>query len=116
MRLRLLCLAVLPAVSILYGGQTVRLDSLKWPVLFESATETEYVARTSGYSVRTRSDGFDFQFTGNGGSECLRVRLVGARIRAHGDALDLSPTRTNYLIGNDASGWRKNVVNFQRVR
>ena len=46
----------------------------------------------------------------------LRMQLIGANRRARVIGEDQLATRTNYLIGNDASRWKTGIANFERVR
>lgn len=46
----------------------------------------------------------------------LRLRLMGANVSAIAEGLEPSPTRVNYLVGNDPGRWRTGVPVFGRVR
>jgi Beta-propeller repeat len=45
----------------------------------------------------------------------LRMKLTGARADAQVGGTDALPGKSNYLIGNDPSKWRRNVPQFSRV-
>ena len=51
-----------------------------------------------------------------GGAVALEMRLQGASADSEISGADPMPGRTNYLIGKDPAGWRKNVPHYSRVR
>src|SRR6266542_3161600 len=44
------------------------------------------------------------------------MKLIGADPAPQMEGLDRLPGRSNYIIGRDASGWRRNVESFAKVR
>jgi hypothetical protein len=46
----------------------------------------------------------------------LRLKLVGANLKAGIAALDELPGRSNYFLGNDPKKWRTNVPNYAKVK
>jgi hypothetical protein len=74
----------------------------------------DYLARTdagtfflTGWGARLIAD--------NKGSSALDLRLVGAN-PTEPRALGRLPGEVNYLVGDDPSGWHRNVATFARVR
>jgi hypothetical protein len=50
------------------------------------------------------------------GATALRMRLVGANVRAAAAGADELPGKVNYFIGNDPKKWRTNVPTYARVK
>ncbi len=46
----------------------------------------------------------------------VRMKLIGADPAPQMEGLDRLPGRSNYIIGRDASRWRRNVESFAKVR
>jgi len=86
------------------------------PALFED----------SGRGWLTRGPGYDFVVSGAGATlklsdqsgrkSFLRMTVVGAHRSARAVPEDSSISHRNYLIGPDASRWRRNVPAWSRVR
>ncbi len=49
-------------------------------------------------------------------SAVLRMRLVGANVKAAVTGADELPGKSNYFIGNDPTKWRTNVPNYAQVK
>ena len=49
-------------------------------------------------------------------SSVVRMQLAGANPAADATGSSQLPSRSNYLIGNDPSKWRRDVPQFARVR
>jgi uncharacterized protein (TIGR03437 family) len=79
------------------------------PLRFEPESGQRYVARGVDYRLALTRSGIEL---GSG----VRMQLAGANPRARIEPLDPLPSRTNYLVGSDASRWRSGVPNYGRLR
>jgi uncharacterized protein (TIGR03437 family) len=113
--LPLILLIAAPAVAFAAGQVAL-------PLEFEAnagqfAPEVLYLARTSTHFVYLTRDGVTLGLTGDSApGSALRVTLAGANLRARIAAEAQAAGVSNYLVGNDASQWRRGVPHFGRVR
>ncbi|MGE0130294.1 MAG: SBBP repeat-containing protein [Blastocatellales bacterium] len=54
-------------------------------------------------------------WSGDSQPSVLRIKPVGARAAKQVSGLNLLPTKSNYLIGNDSSKWHTDIPNYARV-
>ena len=95
----------------------------KLPLVFEknvgqAQARFDYLAHGRGYTLFLTGRGATLRLAGPSaaaGASSIQLTLSGARHDAHADGLDLRPGRDNYLIGKDASRWRRNVPLYGRV-
>jgi hypothetical protein len=101
----------------------------KLPLMFEpNVGQTDgrvrFIARGSNYGLFLTDQGAVLslrhsQGAGNSeksGTSVVRMKLAGARANAQVVGTDALPGKSNYLIGNDPTKWRRNVPQFSRVR
>ena len=97
----------------------------KLPMRFEanvgqSDPRVKFLARGNGYSLFLTSDGATMGLRHRSSSsvrtEFVRMRLAGANENAAIGGTELLPGKSNYLIGNDASRWHRNVPQFGGVK
>ncbi len=113
----------------------------KLPLAFEEnrgqASKTaDFIARGAGYSIALSSTetvltlGKDQAKSGSvvgreekamlasqrEGQERLSLKFLGANAKAVRAGLEELPGKSNYLIGNDSTKWRTNVLNFAKVK
>jgi len=92
------------------------------PLIFEPTTDpaAQFIARGSGYGLFLGPKGATLALHSSAGkseqAEYLEMNLAGAN-----SDVSLSPThplpgKTNYLLGNDSSRWRRNVPQFAQVQ
>jgi hypothetical protein len=97
------------------------------PIRFEANagqldTKVKFLSRGAGYSLfLTQSEAAltlpRAKSRGDGASQTtMRMKLIGADPAARMEGLDRLPGRSNYIIGKDASRWRRNVLSFGKVR
>ena len=93
------------------------------PLMFEanqgqSNPRVKFLARGAGYGLFLTSDEavLSMQAAPKQAPGVLRMALVGGNPGAELRGDDLLPGKSNYLIGNDASKWHRNVPQFARVR
>ncbi len=97
----------------------------KLPLRFEanvgqSDARVKFLARGTGYSLFLTSDGATMGLRHRSSSslrtEFVRMRLAGANENAAIGGTELLPGKSNYLIGQDASRWRRNVPQYGGVK
>jgi uncharacterized repeat protein (TIGR01451 family) len=95
-----------------------------------SDARAKFVARGSSYSLFLGSEGAILELprgsakrSGSNNTsksaaevESVQMKLAGANPNASVTATDLLPGKSNYLIGNDPSKWKRGVPQFARVR
>ncbi|HQU44811.1 MAG TPA: SBBP repeat-containing protein, partial [Pirellulales bacterium] len=96
------------------------------PNVGQTAAQVNYLSHGDGYSLflmpneavlgltQTTTDASGKPAPGN--SATLTMQIVGASASAQPTGLDLQASKSNYLIGNDASQWHTNVANYGRVQ
>jgi hypothetical protein len=115
----------------------------KLPISFEAnqgqvSGPVQYLSRGPGYTLFLTGDGAVLTFgkaagvvpavdglkSGSGASDdkpgidhsILRMKFIGASVRAAATGADELPGKSNYFIGNDPTKWRTNVPNYAKVR
>jgi hypothetical protein len=99
----------------------------KLPLRFEAnAGQTDpkvkFISRGSGYNLfLTPSEAVlalrnKKAKTAEDSQATVRMKLIGANPRPRVDGEEKLPGRSNYLIGNDPSKWRRNVASYGKVR
>ena len=100
----------------------------KLPLMFEpnvgqTDPQVRFIARGSNYGLFLTDRDAVLALRHSGSDESkksatsvLRMKLTGAHADAHVAGTDALPGKSNYLIGNDPSRWRRNVPQFSRVR
>jgi hypothetical protein len=84
----------------------------------QSDPRVKFMARGAGYGLFLTSDEavLSLQPSPKQAAGVLRMALAGANSNAAVSGSNLLPGKSNYLIGNDASKWHRNVPQFARVR
>jgi Beta-propeller repeat len=100
----------------------------KLPIRFEANdgqtdAKVKFLSRSAGYGLfLTQSEAVLTLRSERSGSNAVgaqstvRMKLIGADPAPRMEGLDRLPGRSNYIIGKDASRWRRNVVSFAKVR
>ncbi len=97
----------------------------KLPLSFEANdgqidSQVKFLSRGAGYNLfLTLNEAVLELRKGSGVSSpasALRMKLVGANPEPVVKGLDELPVKSNYIIGNNAAKWRKNVSRYARVR
>lgn len=96
------------------------------PNVGQTDGEVNFLARGEGYSLYLTPTQAVLDLTQSAseaagkpsqlGSATLGMQLVGANDEAQATGLDLLPSKSNYVLGNDISKWRTNVANYGQVR
>lgn len=93
------------------------------PLIFEanqgqSDPRVKFMARGAGYGLFLTSEEavLSLQPSPKQAAGVVRMALAGANANAEVSGDNLLPGKSNYLIGNDASKWHRNVPQFARVR
>jgi Domain of unknown function DUF11/Beta-propeller repeat len=95
------------------------------PLMFEANRgqtdpKVKFLARGSGYVVFLTSDEAVLKVQQSAGKHTaqtvLRMQLAGANGDVSVTGADQLAGRSNYLIGNDPTKWRRNIPQFSRVR
>jgi hypothetical protein len=94
--------------------RTLSAFPLSLPLAFEPAPEPgRFVAQQADARVEVACDGIEVAW---GASEPrVRIEFAGARPGLHAVASEPRPGRVHYLIGRDASRWRRNLPLYGRV-
>ncbi|HLZ08178.1 MAG TPA: hypothetical protein VKT80_06305, partial [Chloroflexota bacterium] len=92
-----------------------------FPLAFEdrsggSGAGGPFVSRAYGYTISLTASEAVLTFPDKFNANVLRTRLVGADPQAKPVGLDPLPVRFNYLIGNDPSRWKTDVLTYGRIR
>ena len=82
----------------------------------QSDAQVKFLAHGSGYSLFLTSDQAVLALRANAKSSVVRMHLAGANTTAAVEGSDRLPGNSNYLIGNNPSGWHRDVPQFARVR
>ncbi len=85
------------------------------PLHFEACLGTRtgcYAAHTRSYDVRVSTEGL---LLSRSAERRISVEFAGANKGFTVQPEDPLESHTNYLLGNDASKWRTNIVNYSRV-
>ncbi|HEY1271042.1 MAG TPA: SBBP repeat-containing protein [Terriglobales bacterium] len=90
------------------------------PNLGQADSRVKYLARGSGYGLFLTDDEAVLALNGRSRqgqsrTSIVRMKLAGANAAAATASGEL-PGKSNYLIGNDPSRWRRGVPQFSRVR
>jgi len=118
-------IAILASLIYSFGLQAATHSSAlfsKLPLLFEKnegqpSARLRYFARGTGFELALDSTHNQITFNGQGNAEVvLNTRFVGARSKATIEALDPSPARTSYFVGNQPDHWHADVTNFGKIR
>jgi uncharacterized protein (TIGR03437 family) len=117
---------LIPAILLLTvaaNAAPVRaLPGIQLPYTFElnqgqTDPRVQYLARGNGHTLFLTNNGAVMRLKRAGESaRTLRMTLQGGHEPAGIDALDASPTRSNYFVGKDGAQWRRDVPHFSRVR
>lgn len=88
------------------------------PLAFEANAgqhpkEVRYFARGANYNLALT--GTEAWFAPAGGSQSIRMSLVGGNPNHKVEALQQIAGRTNYLKGPDPSKWQTDVANFSKI-
>jgi hypothetical protein len=95
------------------------------PIKFETnAGQTDakvkFLSRGGGYGLfLTQSEAvltLHSEKSREGVQSTVRMKIIGADPAPQIEGIDMLPGRSNYIIGKDASRWRRNVVSFAKVR
>ena len=115
-----------PAAGVVAPSKIPFLTALsQLPLRFEanagqSDPGVKFLAHGNGYSLFLTSDGATMslrrQSSSSRQTEFVRMKLVGASENVSIGGTDLLPGKSNYFLGNDASRWRVNVAQFERVK
>jgi Beta-propeller repeat len=101
-----------------YGRLPIRFEANEG----QTDAKVKFLSRGAGYGLfltqseavltlrRERSRG------GPEAQSTVRMKLIGADPAPLMEGLDRLPGRSNYIIGRDASRWRRNVESFAKVR
>jgi hypothetical protein len=85
------------------------------PLHFEACLGTRtgcYTAHIRSYDVRVSTEGL---LLSRSAERRISVEFAGANKGFTVQPQDPLESRTNYLLGNDASKWRTNIANYSRV-
>ena len=84
----------------------------------QSDPRVKFMARGAGYGLFLTSDEavLSLQPSPKQAAGVLRMALAGANSNAVVVGANALPGKSNYMIGNDASKWHRNVPQFARVR
>jgi uncharacterized repeat protein (TIGR01451 family) len=95
----------------------------KMPLRFEQnlgqmrEAGVSYFARGSGYRLALTPQEAIFHLgSGQAAGTTLRLRLAGSAEHPILSGIDLLPTRSHYLLGNDPHAWRTGIESFSGVR
>lgn len=81
----------------------------------QTAAPINYLAQGSGYSIALTAQQAQLSLGQGNTSTALDVQLLGANPSAQAIGHDKLITKTNYLIGSDASKWLTNIANYGQV-
>jgi hypothetical protein len=83
----------------------------------QAPAEALFVARASGYTLGLTARGMFVTLPGRDdrASDVLRIQFEGSNSDPDLTGIDELPGKTNYLIGNDPSGWRTGIPNYGGV-
>ena len=89
-------------------------------------TRARFIAHGSGYTLFLGSEGAIVSVRSSsihgdksskrGKLASFQMKLAGANPNATLTATDLLPVKSNYLLGNDPSKWRREIPQFAQVR
>jgi hypothetical protein len=105
-------------VSEAYGSLPIRFEAN----VGQTDKEVKFLARGGGHSLfLTQSEAVlklrrEKSWDAADAQSLVRMKLLGADPAARMEGLGRLPGRSNYIIGRDASQWRRNVVSFAKVR
>ncbi len=87
------------------------------PNVGQTDDSVRFVARGRGYSMFLTGNEAKLNLRSDRGKNAsLGMRLDGASESPVTRGLDEQESRTNYLVGDDPSGWQKDVPNYGRVK
>jgi hypothetical protein len=101
-----------------YGGLPIRFEANDG----QTDANVKFLSRGAGYGLfLTQSEAVltlrrERDRDGAGAQSTVRMKLIGADPAPQMEGLDMLPGRSNYIIGRDASRWRRNVMSFAKVR
>lgn len=75
----------------------------------------DFLARGQGFGVAIDAAGVSLALGAETGEDLLRLELLGARRSATPQTLDPLAGTVNFVVGEDALGWRTDVATFGRV-
>src|SRR6267154_5185220 len=86
------------------------------PLAFEvnrgqSDSHVQYLSRGRAFTMFFTSEEMILDL----GHATVTTRLAGASETTSIEGIDLLPVTTNYYIGNDPSGWRKDIPSYRRL-
>lgn len=76
----------------------------------------QFLARGAQYSLVLGSEGAILNLSSAKSTDSLRMKLAGSNPNASLTAVEALPGRSNYLLGNDPTNWRRNIPQFARIR
>jgi hypothetical protein len=80
----------------------------------QAGAGVDFTAHGSGYGIALQDGKASLTLLTAGGQRTVTLELAGARAPA-GEGENLLATRSNYLLGNDASQWRTGIANYGAV-
>src|SRR5882724_5440776 len=86
---------------------------LNLPLRFEGQKDGSFLSRGLAYSMQLTKDGAQFQAGEK--QTAFSMRFVNATPSAPQGEAQLA-ARTHYLVGDDPKAWRRDVLNFGKVR
>ena len=81
----------------------------------QAPSQYHYIARGSQYTVLVNRESATLVVRSHESTNTVRLRLRGTQGGRRPQALERLITRTNYLIGDDPRGWKKNVPNYRSI-
>lgn len=114
MKLEVLCsLAVIPSLlcAVDYGNLPLAFE----PNMGQAGPQVRFVARTAGVNVLLTDTEALLTFD-RGQTSAVRMKLVGASKPKAAAGAGRLPGLSNYMHGNDPSGWHTGIPTFAQVR
>ncbi len=78
--------------------------------------QVDFVARGAGYEVSLSHRGAAIGLDRGGRRAVVGMSVLGANERARAASVGRVAGVSNYLVGSDPRGWKRNVPSFERVR
>jgi Ca2+-binding RTX toxin-like protein len=118
----LLVLDTAPQPAVGSSAAPAGTPALHLPLSFEANVgqadpEVDFYARGPGYGLFLTGTGASMALEGTQGdaASVLRLAPVGANPAAVARGVQELPGKANYLVGDDPSGWQRNVPTYGRV-
>src|SRR5512141_968535 len=111
--------SVLAAPASVTAGAAQAFQSV--PAWFEpnqgvADSQVKYYSRGAGYTLFMEQSGVVMNLAGETDTASMRISLAGGNPTPELEAVDPLPGRTDYILGNQPSRWRRAVPHFARVR